>query len=188
MKARFLILCLLFGALAVYWATRASAPPAVSQTNAGQSADRDAVKRDDAALSLAMRPLKGHEPLVPPEFDIYVEVDPTGEKNRLFFYITEAHGYYVESLNVLFYYKPTPDTTPDDSPLAVSVYLDDYITAGETYKGCTDVTDHELSRIGGVMGRSENWGATVVDYGRARETNPDPLPEVSPVGKCRPIP
>lgn len=184
MKARLLILLVAAGGLAVYLGTRASAPP-VDETSRNSDIDAEELRRIRAEQKrLDEHPLPGQEPPEPPELDIRVEVDPTGEKNRLYLYITEAHGYYVETFEIDFYYKPTPDAKIGDRPV-FSVYLNDYLKAAETYKGCVEVVPAELRETGGTIGTSENWEARIFRYGRARMQNPKEFRPVSETGKCR---
>lgn len=185
MKPRLIILVVAAAALTLYMATRTAAPPP------NEADDDTALKGDELAnirllqTLLELRPLEGQEPPEMADLSIQVEVDPTGEKNRLYYYITEAHGYYVETFKITFYFKPDPDTPIEDSPLRVSTYLDDYLKAKDTLRSCTEIVPGELGRVGGVMGTSEQWGAEITEYGRARMHNPDPLPPLTEVGKCR---
>lgn len=185
MKPRLLILLALAGGMAVFLATRAAAPPEKeTPLNQGMTPEEKA-RISDSKKRLGDFPLPGEEPGIDPEFDIQLEVDPTGEKNRLFFYVTEAHGYYVETFDLEFYYMKDSDTSCDDAPQIASMRLEDYLEANGTLRGCIDVTNNELSRVGGVMGTTENWCAAVVDYGRARIVNPDKFPPINATGKCR---
>ncbi len=135
---------------------------------------------------LTERELPGEEPAIPAEFNIQVEVDPSGEKNRLYYYIDELHGFYVETFRLELWYLPTPDTTQDESPLMVPALINDYIKANETYKGCLEVVPAELNDLAGDtgIGTDENWRGRVIYYDRARETNPDPLPPVVRMSTC----
>ena len=115
---------------------------------------------------------------IPAELSIRLEVDTTGKKNRLYYSITEAHGFFVETLDVTFYYKPTPETTQAESPYSFDQFLNMYVPADGTLKGCMEVVPRELELAGAgdSIGTSENWGATVIDYHSACTNNPDPLP------------
>jgi len=184
MSARLLILIVVVAGLAVYFAVRTSAPadkePQYEPEISAEELQHIRVLQTD----LSKRDLPGEEPAEPADLSIQWEVDPTGEKHRIYYYITEAHGYYVETFNIDFYYMPTPDTTYEESPLLVSTYVDDYLKANDTFKGCLEVVSAELARVGGDMGTTENWGAEIDDYGRARTQNPDPLPPLKRVAKC----
>ena len=135
-------------------------------------------------MALGERTLPGEEPAEPPDLAVQVEVDSGSGKNRLHFYVTEAHGYYVEEFEIEFFYKPTPDTTIDDSPFTFRQFYYDYVTANETYVSCLEVVPTELQQIDNDMGTSENWGAEIVRHGRARYENPDPLPPIKKVVRC----
>jgi hypothetical protein len=77
---------------------------------------------------------------------------------------------------VAFYYKPTPDTTPEQSPFALQQSLDQYIPANETLRGCIELDPALLRQVGGQIGTSENWGQrSSATTGPARAT-PTPCP------------
>jgi hypothetical protein len=179
------ILLVLAAGLSIFLAVRASSPPKETLLDDGISA-AELERIRDSQKRIFEDPLPGEEPPVPPELDIRIEVDPTGEKNRILYYITESHGYYVDAFEIDFWYKPTPEATRQASPLVRTQILDDYLKANETFKGCFDVVDAELAVIGGEMGTTENWGAEVYHHaqGRARMQNPDRFPEVPNVTKC----
>ncbi len=185
MNPRLVILVVAGAGLAIYLATRTTRPPGegpqVEEVLDGQDL------REIRLLQtlLANRPLPGREPPEPPGLSIQVEVDPAETKHRLYYYITEAHGYYVETFKISFYYKPDPGTSIEESPQVVPTYLDDYVKADETLKGCIEIVPAELASIGGDMGTSKEWDAVITSHGRARMQNPDPLPPLTEVGKCR---
>lgn len=184
MKPRLVILVVAAAGLALYMATRTTAPP-VDEVEDGPALSGDELANIRLLQTLLeLRPLGGTEPPEIPDLSIQAEVDPTGEKNRLYYYITEAHGYYVETFRITFYYKPDPDTSIEDSPLRVPTYLDDYLKANDTLRSCIEIVPGELGLVGGAMGTSEQWGAEITDYGRARMQNPDPLPPLTEMDKC----
>ena len=185
MKPRIVILIVTVAGLAIYLATRATAPPVEEMVFEDSITGEELRKIRLLQTLLKDRPLPGSEPSQPPELAIQVEVDETSEKNRLYFYITEAHGYYVEMFDIAFYFNPDPDKPGGEGPRACSAYIDDYVKANETLKGCIEVVPAELQTIGGDMGTSENWEAEIVSHGRARMQNPDPLPPLTETGKCR---
>lgn len=185
MNPRLLILLALAGGMAVFLATRAAAPPVEDTTvSSGMTAEEEKRIRGNQEL-LSAFDLPGEEPSIDPEFDIQVEVDPTGKKNRIFFYVTEAHGYYVETFDIEFYFMKDAESSCDDAPQIASMHLQDYLEANGTLRGCVDVTNNELNRVGGAMAATENWCAAVVDYGRARVVNPTKFPPIDETGKCR---
>lgn len=123
---------------------------------------------------LGQRPLEGEEPAEAPELSVRIEVDTGGGKNRLCAYITEAHGYYVESFHILFWWIGE-DGTPGKS---FPEYFNVYLKANDTLKQCFEVVPAELAKVGGHIGESKNWAARVTQHGRARLKNPNPLPQL----------
>ncbi len=185
MKPRIVILIVTVAGLAIYLATRATAPPVEDIEFEDTITGEELRKIRLIQTLLAKRPLPGSEPAEASDLAIQVEVDESIEKNRLYFYITEAHGYYVETFEIYFYFNPDPDNPREDDARACSAYIDDYVKANETLKGCIEVVPAEIQTIGGDMGTSENWEAEIVSHGRARMQNPDPLPPLTETGKCR---
>ncbi len=186
MIVRLVILLVLAAGLSIFLAVRASAPPTETQVSDNLSA-QELERHRSEKQHVWQHPLEGEEPPVPPELDIQIEVDPTGKKNRILYYITEAHGYYVEAFEIDFWYKPTPDTTKEESPLVRTQLLSSYyLKAKETLKGCFDVVTAEMDVIGGEMGTNENWGVEVFHHpqGRARMQNPDRFPQVGNATRC----
>lgn len=190
MKIRLILLVVVAGGLAIAFAVRSSAPP-----QSGAPETEDAVLAGERGVSLEQyrllqtsldrRELSGREPEVGPEFIVEVSVDPTGRKNRAFVDISETHGFYVETFRIGVFFKSKPETTLDDSPLTVEHFADQFIPANGTLRTCIDFNPNELNKVGGVMGLDENWHAEVLTYGRAREANPNPLPEQAEAFDCR---
>jgi hypothetical protein len=185
MGPRFLILLVVVAGMAVFLATRTAAPPV--DNSPIQDAVLDPKERSGPALEiqkkmLCERELPGEQVEAAPT--VQVEVDPTGKKNRLFFFVTEPNGYYVDGLSIRFYYKPTPDTTLEDSPFQWVEIINKYVKANEPLKSCLEVVSAELRFINGNIGRSENWAAEVVHYCHARTKNPEPLPELAEAMSC----
>ena len=191
MKARLLILIVLAGGLAVYFAVGKNRAPTVVETVTqgedpdGREMTPDQIKRKrEEQTELCKRPLPGVEPPEKPDLAVTVEVDPTGKKNRLYFNISESHGYYVETFRIQAWYKREGVTGPEDSPLEWTLYVDNYLKANETFRTCAEVVPAELSRVGGDMGTTANWDAKIIWHCRARAKNPDPLPFVTDMGRC----
>jgi len=190
MKARLLILIVLAGGLAVYFAVGKNRAPTVVDT-AAEDGNGDGLSPDEIKdirerqKELCKRPLPGVEPPDPPNLAVTVEVDPTGKKNRLYFNVSESHGYYVETFRIQAWYKREGVTGPEDSPLTVDHYVDNYLKANETFRTCAEVVPAELSRVGGDMGTTQNWDAKIIWHCRARAKNPDPLPFVTDMDRCR---
>jgi hypothetical protein len=121
----------------------------------------------------------------PPEMSIQIRVDPTDGKNRIYFNLTEAHGYYVDTCNLTFWYAGEGDTEGGQRPpLIVQHVLNDYVEAHGRLHSCIDIPWAELQRIGGSMGRTEDWRASVEACYRACVGNPKRLPNVTTVVNC----
>ena len=180
MSARILILLVVAAGLAVFVALRIPAPG--TQVDQQRAQDRPP---DEKTLLLIQRdPPPGEEPDVPPEFDIKVEVDTSSGKNRLVFYITEAHGYYVQVPYVQIWRKePGQEIQPEHALYVIDLMVDNYIKANETFKDCIEVTGPELADVGGDIGTNENWAARVYDHSCARVKNPDKFPELDKTGR-----
>lgn len=195
MSARLLILVAIAVGLAVAFAMKKPAAPPSPATSEVEKEDDTEILLDpgqskqDAEESkkrLTERPLPGEEPQIPPELDIRVEVDTSRGKNRLFFYITEKHGYYVEVFDIDFWYKDSDKVIgPKNSPYTFGHHLEKYLKANETMKDCIEVVSAELARVGGDIGTSVNWDARVHYHGRAREKNPEKLPVLATMETCR---
>ena len=187
MGARLVILVLIAGGLAVYFAM-----PRKAAESEEEGPDIN-VMRSDGALgsreevidkTVAEQPIGGREPEIPPDIDVQVEVDTSMGKNRLYFTISEAHGYYVDTFRLLAWWVEEGVEGPDDSPLTVGIYVNNYLKANETLRTCVEVVPAELSQVGGDIGTSENWDVLLEQYGRAREKNPERFPLISDVGQC----
>ena len=186
MNARLLILVAVAGGLAVYFAMKKpSAPKNIVEIDAPNEAER--AEREERQTPLGRRPLQGEKPPEPPRLSIRFEVDETNGKNRLVFYITEEHGYYVDTFDIDFWYKSTPDMTLRESPLPLNhKILNRYLPANETLKDCMELNDAEIRRINMQMGTAENWDAEIKSVGgHYFLKNPDPLPKLDVYPTCR---
>ncbi len=186
MKARLLILIVIAGGLAVYFAVGKNREPVVVEEDLPDEGPT-AEELEDIRLkqkTLEERRLPGQEPPARPEVAVTVEVDLASGKNRLFFNVSEAHGYYVETFRILVWYKRPGVTGPDDSPILFEHYVNDYVKANETLRTCAEVVPAELARVGGNMGTTDNWDARIILHGRARVKNPDPLPPLARATSC----
>lgn len=178
MKPRFLILLAAAIGLAVYFATaknKATPKDEDELTFIGETG-ASAESIAEGKIPLSSRKLPGKKPKEEPVFDVRVEVDPSGKKNRLYFSISEKHGYYVETFTIRAWYVRPGVTGPENSPLPLESYKDIYLRANETLRTCLEVVPAELGHVNGNIGTSANWEAEIALYGRAREKNPDPLP------------
>ena len=178
MSIRLVILLVLVVCLAVAFAVRSSAPPpapTAAELDSGLTPEElNEIRIQQTPI--VERELAGSKPEVPPEFFVYVRVDPTGKKNRLYLDVTEAHGYYVEGLTLDVWFSPGGAETGPGRSGVFTHYINKYLKANETLVDCMDLVRPEIERIGGDMGVDADWAADVVRYGRARVANPDPLP------------
>ena len=170
MKPRLLIMFACLAGMAIWVAMPGPAP-----ADLVGEIEEPSQELQDSKKMLYEWELPGEEPSVELEFDMNVWMDDTDDKNRLYFSISEIHGYYVETLNLDFYYKPTPETTYEESRLKLPVYVNNYIKAGETLTSFMEVVSGELKAVDGDFGTTENWGLEITGYGRARENNPEVL-------------
>jgi hypothetical protein len=173
MGARLVILVLIAGGLAVYFAVRPKASPQVIEVD-----DPSVGGVAGPIKTVAEQPIDGREPPEKPDIQVKVEVDTALGRNRLIFTISEAHGYYVDTIDLLAWRKGEV-SGPENSPLRVTYHMNNYLKANETQRACVDIVPAELSKVGGDIGKTEDWEVQVIRYGRAREKNPNPLPEVA---------
>ncbi len=173
MNARILLLIVAAGGLAIYVAVRPQANP---NDPAEEAVSPEILANRTCDVLLWRRELPGDDPEVEPAVHVTVSVVEGVGKNQLAFDFTETHGFYVETFEVDFWYKPTPDTEKNDSRLQLHYFFDDFLKANETKRLCLEVVPPELKRVGGDMGTSENWGVELTRYGRARTTDPAVLP------------
>lgn len=185
MSARLLILVALAAGLAVYFATKKPAvPQAIEELEAPSAKER--ADLDEVQTPLPKRNIIGEIPSEKPRVSVKFEVESTKGKNRLVFYITEEHGYYVDGFEIDFWYKANPEMTRSQSPLPLNhKILNRYLPANETLKDCLELTDAEMRRINEDMGTSENWGAEIKAFGHYFSKNPDPLPKLDAYPTCR---
>lgn len=135
--------------------------------------------------SLMERELPGEDPPTPAEIDVRVEVDTSSGKNRLVYYLSESQGYYVETFALEFWYVTGPDMDLIDAPIRFVQRVNDYVEVNKELSGCIEVTPGELRPVGGDIGNSDNWYVELLWYHRARVQNPDPLPPIIIMNKCR---
>lgn len=177
MPTRLILLVAMAGGLAVYFAVR-SAPDTVAKV---QIRGKDKVDPPP----IWQRPLEGEEPPDRCEFDVTVEVDTTTGQNLLYFNITEVHGYYAESLKLRFWYSEQGKyPNEEDSPLSRGYYFDRYVPANGVLRTCFALVNAELAHIGGSIGSTGDWSASIEDYNRARVDNPATFPELEASTTC----
>lgn len=185
MGPRLVILLVLAVILAILAGVKFSSPKPETVSNAPEATNTGDVEMIGVTNKrLDERPLAGEEPPVPPEFSIQVEVNKSTGKNRLEYWITEEHGYYVETFQIRFFHKENPDDTLADSSFFFDHFVNKFVPARESLHDCIEVVSAELVNVGGDIGETDNWGAEILTYGRARMENPDPLPLLSNVVDC----
>lgn len=186
MGARLLILVIVAGGLAVYFAVQ-PAKQAAGGDSEGEDilvlhgegqADVDVVK-----ATVAEQPIGGTEPSVEPEFIIQLEVDRTGGRSRLVVNLSEKHGFYADTFDIEVWRKGPNVTGPMDSPHSFIIHINNFLRANSTFRTCADVMPSELDRFGGDIGTPADWDFQLLRFGRVREKDPDPLPRVSPLAK-----
>ena len=188
MKARLILLIVVAGGLAVWIAARPKMAASTS-VDAPDAALTEAERLEllrirEMQKMLGNRDLPGRKPPEEPDVHVGIEVDVSSGKNRLYFTISEAHGYYVETFQLEAWYVDENTTGPDDAPLRVSALLDIYLKENETLRECIEVVPAELSHIGGDIGKTADWDVQLISYGRARAKNPDRLPLISDAARC----
>lgn len=178
MNARLIILIVLAGALAVYFALRKPpAPKPIEEIEAPNPQER--ADLDELQTPLPSRNLTGLTPPERPRFSIRMDVDNSKGKNRLLMYISEEHGFYADGFDIDFWYRKTPDMPRADSPLPLNhKILNRYLPARETLVDCIELTDAEMRRINEDMGTAENWAAEIKHFGHCFLDNPDPIPRL----------
>ncbi len=180
MKPRLLILVAVAAGMAIYWATRAAAPPVPLDLIPGPSVDPD-VQKDYRDMEL-----RGCvEPDEDADLRLVHDVDSTGRKNRIFFTIAESNDLFVAGFELELWYKEHPDQDYDDSPFKLTEYVEDFVRSGETLEGCLELNAGEMTSLPGqVMGTIDNWEVEVIDWHRVCETDPVPLPPRKRVHTC----
>ena len=172
MGARLIVLIVVGAALAVYYGTRTPAAPGahvkIQEFELGQIEPNQMLWHYD---------LPGEQPAEPPDLELTLSIDSADGKNRIYYTISEANDYYVESFVLEFWYLTDPDTEFDESPIQIEQPVDLYVKAGEVLEYCTDVVPAELEQVTGEMGTIDNWAGRITGRGgtRYRSANPPEL-------------
>jgi hypothetical protein len=146
--------------------------------------DPERVRIRDDQKTTDQFPLAGKEPAEPVELAVQTEVDRSKGKNRLYFTVSERHGYYVEQFRIRFWWKRGGVKNWENAPLVVEQLFDRYLKANETLRLCMEVVPAELVRVGGDIGATGDWDAEVSWHGRVRAANPNPFPPNKDLGSC----
>ena len=121
----------------------------------------------------------------PADMSIEIRLDANDGKNRIYFELAGAHGFYVDTGNPVFWYTESENATGSEgSPVVVRHVLNDYVGAGCRLRSCIDLSGAKLESVGGDMGRTDNWQARVDACHRACEGNPTYFPVVTTVVSC----
>jgi len=170
MNPRLFILIVLAAGLAVSFAAlKGRAKPDLPPVD--ESAEYDDLPVD----TLDKHDLAGEEPDEEPDLSVQVEVDRTKGKNRLYFTLSEAHGFYVEQFRIRFWWVGG-GATEENSPLVLYQFFDRYMPAKENLRLCLEVVPAELQKVGGDIGSTSDWNSEVEWHGRWRTKSPNPLP------------
>lgn len=189
MSIRLIILIIVGAILAVRFAMTSTAPPVDLEDADLQTFDGSDGKSLEQIRNeqtpLWKRDIPGETPDEEPELDIRVEVDTSRGKNRIYLYISEAHGYYVDTFNIDLWYVGEKKYDADDSPLMIHhIIMKKFLKANDTLVDCLEVVPAELKNIGNDIGETGYWEAEIVEWGRVREQNPEPLPVVTQYDSC----
>lgn len=184
MNPRLLLLALVAVGLGVALLVKKTAPKATETGLYASDEDDDGPQSVGASpgrkkLLTQLPPPPGDPPPEEPEFVVDVRVMTATGKNRLCFDITETHGFYVASMRLKMRRLVRDDKTGEvieKLELPRDEYIDDYIKAKETLTHCFELVKPEIDRLGGDMGRDEDWEAEILWYHTVRAENPDPLP------------
>ncbi len=143
MNPRLLILIVVAAGMAIYFAAvRGGTKPVDGPVDTSMTPE-ERKQNDERGMTLDRHKLAGSEPAEKPDVAVQVEVDRSKGKNRLYFTITEAHGFYVEQFRVRFWYVKAGVTGPDDSPVNLTQFFDRYLPAKGTLRVCMEVVPAE---------------------------------------------
>lgn len=176
MNPRLIILIVIAAGMAIYFAAVRGGTKAPALVTGTTLTAEEGKNLKDVQVTIDKLKLPGNEPPEKPELSVQVEVDRSKGKNRLYFTISEAHGYYVEQFRVHLWYVRPGDSDPENSPVNLTQFFDRFLPAKSTLRTCMELVPAELTGVGGDMGQTSNWQAEIIWYGRARAQNPDPLP------------
>lgn len=186
MKSRLVILLVVAVGMGVFLLVRSKTPPG-QEPELKQNLTAEQLEHYKLLkMRLSERPLPGEEPPEPADVRVTVEVDSMETKHRLYLYLSETHGYYVETLNVDIYRVTRDEQTGEqEQQWIVSNPFEIYLEADQILRTCIELVPSEMERIDNDLGTSEDWVAEVASYGRARVENPDPLPPLPEMFQCR---
>jgi len=110
--------------------------------------------------------VEGVEPDGAPEFNVVHELRMVGQQTRMFFTVTEAHGWYADHVYVEFWYEEE-DENGERRRVGdpVRLMMKGYVDFGKTLEDNTTLLDYEFPELDG-FGTTENWQARVNQYGK----------------------
>ena len=111
MKTRLIILLVVAVGMIGFLVLRPKAPEGQEPELKQNLTDEELAHFQLLQIPLSRRDLPGEEPPEPADIRVTVEVDPAETKNRLYLVFSEAHGYYVETLNVDIYHVTRDEET-----------------------------------------------------------------------------
>ncbi|MCH8148399.1 MAG: hypothetical protein IH987_10455 [Planctomycetes bacterium] len=167
MGPRLILLILLGAGLALYYGTRTPAAPDIH-------VEVEILPSVEPNLLLWNYDLPGDQPVEPPDLELTLSVDPADGKQRIYFTLSEANDFYVETFILEFWYLTDADTEFEESPIQIEHYVDNYIKAGEVLESCLEVVDAELAEAGVDMGTIDNWAGRITGRGPMRYRTADP--------------
>jgi hypothetical protein len=173
MKPRLVILIIVLVVVAIVAGVRMSSKPTETEVTVTPTDEPIRDGERGVTKTLDKMTLPGDEPTEEPSFDVDVQVDLAEGRHRLLFYITEEHGYFVETLRMNLYYLED-EAEQDEAMFVTELFINRYLRANGTLEYYTELTPVEMNMIGGDMGTDDNWLAQIVYYHAAREQNPDP--------------
>lgn len=197
MKTRLIILVVAAVGLAAVWAFRSPPPPDTdpfARDDGEPTMDvPDGVDPDDVVRSQKLiweqhrdgdfTCTKAPEPA---DVAVTIEAEPSGSKNRLWLYLTEAHGYFAGYIVIdIWYTGGDPSVTSEDSLYSVEIPKNIYIPANETARTCFEFNPAELERVGGELGTSSDWRGEVRYVAVTCVENPTRMPVLAAYDTCK---
>lgn len=191
MSKRLIILAVVAAILTLKFALSSSAPPNqkddILATFVSADGDSKEITRIKSTV-LWKRALPGEPPQTKAEPQVRVEVDTSGGKNRLYLYISEANGFYMDTLDIEIWHTGKDNEYDIDStPLTIihKIY-NKFLKANDTLVDCLEVVPAELEYVGGDIGDTQNWDAEIISWmdKRVRQDDPDPLPLIYESDRC----
>lgn len=116
--------------------------------------------------------VEGVEPDGSPEFNVVHELRMVGQRNVMFFTVTESHGWYADHIYVQFWYEEE-DENGERHRVGdpVTILMKGYIKFGQTLEDNTTLLDYEFPELDG-FGTTENWQARVTQHGQVLAPKP----------------